>query len=87
MWPRLPRRQTVVLAYFCMESLAGSLLGFVGLNFVIRWSWWCWSRFVVNRAQVSLHPRGVTAKEGCSTEQSFLVLALKFPRDTFSRSC
>ena len=30
--------------------------------------------------RVSLHPRGVRAKEGCSTEQSALVSVLKFSR-------
>ncbi len=33
--------------------------------------------FVVNKVQVSLHPRGVRAKERCSTEQSALVTVLK----------
>ena len=36
--------------------------------------------------RVSLHPRGVRVKEGCSTEQSTLALALKFSRDR-SWSC
>ena len=81
MWPRLPRRQTVEFADFSTELLAGSLVGVVGLNLWISWSCWCWSRFVVNSVQVSLHTRGVRAKEGCSTEQSTLVLALKFSSD------
>ncbi len=75
MWPRLPRRQTAEFAYFCMELVASSLVGVVGLNF-----WIVWSRFVVNSVQVSLYPRGVRAKEGCSTEQSALVCVLKFSR-------
>ena len=73
MWPRLLRWQTVGPAYLCMEfvyfgmvSVASSLVGAVGLNF-----WISWSRFFVNSVQVSLHPKGVRAKEGCSTEQSF----------------
>ncbi len=78
MWPRLLRRQTVGLAHFCTELLAGSPIGVVGLNFWISWSCWCWSFFVVNSVQVSLHPRGVRAKEGCSTEQTFSVLSLNF---------
>ena len=73
MWPRLPRRQTAESADFCMELLASSLVGVVGLNF-----WISWSCFDVNSVQVSLRPRGVRAKEGCSTEQLTLVLALKF---------
>ncbi len=44
--------------------------------------------------RVSLHPRGVRAKEGCSTEQSTLVSAFKFHMSgsavlvtSWSRSC
>ncbi len=80
MWPQLLRRQTAEFAQFCIELVASSLVGVVGLNFWISWSCWCWSRFVVNSVQVSLHPRGVRAKEGCSTEQSALVSVLKFSR-------
>ncbi len=78
MWQRLLRRQTVEFAHFCMELLASSLLGVVGLNLWISWSCWCWDPFVVYSVQVSLHPGGVRAKEGCSTEQLTLVFALKF---------
>ena len=73
MWPRLPRRQTAEFVHFCTESVASSLVGVVGLNF-----WISWRSFVVNSVQVSLHPRGVRAKEGCSTEQSTLVSAFEF---------
>ena len=78
MWPRLPRRQTAEFAYFCMELVASSLVGVVGQNFWISWSCWCRSRLLINNVQVSLHPRGVRAKEGCSTEQSALVSVLKY---------
>ena len=60
------------------EVGGGSLVVVVGLNFGISWSCKCWSYFAVNSVQVSLRPRGVRAKEGCSTEQLTLVLALEF---------
>ncbi len=41
----------------------------------------CTGAVNVDSVQVSLHPRGVRAKEGCSTEQSTFVLALKVSRD------
>ncbi len=40
----------------------------------------------VDSVQVSLHPRGVQANEGCSTEQSTLVSALKFSHAQSSRA-
>ena len=63
------------------EVGGGSLVGVVGRDIGVSWSCKYWSYFVVNSVQVSLRPRGVRAKEGCSTEQLTSVLALKISSD------